>query len=277
MKTGTPKENEIKETVRQHYGEIARRVSRDTSSASCCGPDRSSGCGTSTGSSCSTTSSRLYSIDEIAHLPESVTDISLGSGNPVAIADLKPGENVLDLGSGGGIDCFLAAKLVGPGGKVVGLDMTTEMIDLARKNADRIGADNVEFHHGEMEHIPLPDDSVDVIISNCVINLSPDKDAVFSEAFRVLRPGGRMIVSDIVTQGELPDSVRNHLSAWAGCVAGALEEEDYLDRIRKSGFVEAEVLSRNTFENNESADSGRSCCETKSEIYSAKVRARKPE
>jgi SAM-dependent methyltransferase len=287
MKTDTSKERKIKETVRQHYGEIARRVRRDTSREGCCGSGRSTGCGTSSemASSCSTASSAFYSIEETADLPDSVTGISLGSGNPVAMAELQPGEVVLDLGSGGGIDCFLAAKQVGPGGKVIGLDMTTEMIGLARKNAEKVGADNVEFHQGEMESIPLPDSSVDVIISNCVINLSPDKDAVFSEAYRVLRPGGRMIVSDIVTEGELPDTIRNRLSAWAGCIAGALDESDYLNRIRNTGFEEVEVLSRKALGSDDIGNpsdiqkeprSGHSCCESKNHVLSVKVRARRP-
>ncbi len=177
-------------------------------------------------------------------MPESVTDISLGCGNPLAISELQAGEVVLDLGSGGGIDCFLAAKQVGPEGKVIGLDVTPEMIKLARSNAKKIGATNVDFRYGEMEDIPLPDGSVDVVISNCVINLSPDKDAVFGEVFRVLRPGGRMNVSDIVVDGDLPQPIRDSLDAWAGCVAGALDESDYLSKIRGAGFEDVQVLSR---------------------------------
>jgi SAM-dependent methyltransferase len=173
-----------------------------------------------------------------------VTDISLGCGNPTAIAGLQPGEVVLDLGSGGGIDCFLAAKRVGPEGRVIGLDMTPDMIKLARRNAKKIGAHNVEFRYGEMEDIPLPDESVDVIISNCVINLSPDKDSVFGETYRVLRPGGRMSISDIVVDGDLPQAIRSRLDAWAGCIAGALDESVYLDKIRAAGFEEVEVMSR---------------------------------
>jgi SAM-dependent methyltransferase len=173
-----------------------------------------------------------------------VTDISLGCGNPLAISELQAGEVVLDLGSGGGIDCFLAAKQVGPEGKVIGLDMTPEMIKLARNNAKKIGATNVDFRYGEMEEIPLPDASVDAVISNCVINLSPDKDAVFGEVFRVLRPGGRMNVSDIVVDGDLPQPIRDSLNAWAGCVAGALDESVYLSKIRAAGFEEVQVLSR---------------------------------
>jgi SAM-dependent methyltransferase len=173
-----------------------------------------------------------------------VTGASAGCGNPLAIAELRPGEVVLDLGAGGGIDCFLAAKRVGPEGRVIGLDMTPDMIKLARRNAKKLGATNVEFRFGEMEEMPLPDESVDVIISNCVINLSPDKDAVFGEAYRVLRPGGRMSVSDIVVSGALPRAIRDRLDAWAGCIAGALEESDYLSKIRAAGFDRVEVLSR---------------------------------
>jgi ubiquinone/menaquinone biosynthesis C-methylase UbiE len=192
-----------------------------------------------------TNAMRLYSVQELADLPESVTDVALGCGNPTAIADLKPGEVVLDLGSGGGIDCFLAARQVGAQGHVIGLDMTPEMVKLARQNAKKVGANNVEFRYGEMEDMPLLDESVDVIISNCVINLSPDKDKVFSEAYRVLRPGGRLAVSDIVTHGPLPEAMRSDLEAWTGCVAGALDETVYLDKMRQAGFNEVEVTARN--------------------------------
>jgi SAM-dependent methyltransferase len=168
----------------------------------------------------------------------------LGCGNPLAIAGLQPGEVVLDLGSGGGIDCFLAAKQVGPEGRVIGLDMTPDMIRLARRNAKKMGARDVDFRFGEMEDMPLADQSVDVIISNCVINLSPDKDAVLAEAYRVLRSGGRLCVSDIVVDRDLPRSMRSSLDAWAGCIAGALDEPLYLGKIRAAGFEEVEVLSR---------------------------------
>ena len=247
----------IKQAVRQTYGGIARRfVKEPAQAASCCSPTpakvdveskaaQSSCCGPSEAPVESTNNAdRLYSAQEISDLPDSVTDVSLGCGNPTAIADLKPGEVVLDLGSGGGIDCFLAAQQVGPEGQVIGLDMTTDMIKLARRNAKKVGATNVEFRYGEMEEIPLPDESVDVIISNCVINLSPDKDAVFGEAFRVLRPGGRMMVSDMVVNGELSPAIRSQLDAWAGCVAGALKESDYVNKIRAAGFGEVEILSR---------------------------------
>jgi SAM-dependent methyltransferase len=173
-----------------------------------------------------------------------VTGASAGCGNPTALAELQPGEVVLDLGSGGGIDCFLAAKKVGPAGRVIGLDMTPDMIMLAQRNAKKVGATNVEFRYGEIEDIPLPDESVDAVISNCVINLSPDKDAVFREVYRVLRPGGRMSVSDIVLYGEIPAAIRDSLAAWASCLAGALDESDYLGKIRAAGFADVAVLSR---------------------------------
>lgn len=181
---------------------------------------------------------RLYAQEEVADLPKTVTDVAFGCGNPTAIAALRPGQVVLDLGSGGGIDCFLAAKMVGPKGRVYGVDMTPEMIALARKNAEKVGATNVEFRLGEIEQLPFDDASVDVIISNCVINLSPDKPRVFREAFRVLRPGGRLQVSDIVWTRPVPDEIRRDMEAWAGCIAGALLESEYLDAIRAAGFVD---------------------------------------
>ncbi|GIW13906.1 MAG: arsenite S-adenosylmethyltransferase [Tepidiforma sp.] len=180
----------------------------------------------------------LYRQSDINDLPATVTDVAFGCGNPTAIAALEPGQVVLDLGSGGGIDCFLAAKMVGPSGRVYGVDMTPEMVRLARKNAEKVGAANVEFRLGEIEHLPMPDESVDVIISNCVINLSPDKPQVFREAFRVLKPGGRLQVSDIVWTKPVPDEVRSDMEQWAGCIAGALLESDYLEHIRAAGFVD---------------------------------------
>ncbi|MFQ5811741.1 MAG: arsenite methyltransferase [Anaerolineae bacterium] len=236
----------IKEAVRQAYGGIASQFVEGPAGASCCGPSQSTSCCSPSEVTVENTgaAARFYSTEELVDLPDTVTDISLGCGNPTAIAELQPGEVVLDLGSGGGIDCFLAAKKVGSEGRVIGLDMTPDMIRLARRNAKKIGATNVEFRYGEMEDIPLPDESVDAIISNCVINLSPDKDAVFGEAYRVLRPGGRMSVSDIVVDGDLPQSIRSRLDAWAGCIAGALDESVYLDKIRAAGFEEVEVVSR---------------------------------
>jgi SAM-dependent methyltransferase len=237
---------EIKEEVRHAYGQAASRFVETQARASCCEPAAKTSC-------CdpveaeeveAISAARLYSEGELTDLPESVTGASMGCGNPTAIASLKPGDVVLDLGSGGGIDCFLAAKQVGPTGKVIGLDMTPEMIQLARRNAKKVGATNVDFRYGEMEEMPLSDASVDAIISNCVINLSLDKDAVFAEAFRVLKPGGRVSVSDIVTNGELPEAVRGGVMAWAGCVAGALDEEDYLDKMRAAGLTDVAVTQR---------------------------------
>jgi arsenite methyltransferase len=257
-------DEQIKEAVRDTYGGIARRFVEEpagTPRSSCCGPTQTSEGNSkqaARGSCCGPSdaaveqavaveqagATRFYSAEELAELPDTVTDASLGCGNPLAIADLQPGEVVLDLGSGGGIDCFLAARKVGPEGRVIGLDMTPDMIKLARRNAKKMGVTNVDFRYGEMEDMPLPNESVDVIISNCVINLSPDKDAVFGEAYRVLRPGGRLSVSDIVVDGDLPEFIRSKLDAWAGCVAGALDERVYLDKIRAAGFEQVEVLSR---------------------------------
>ena len=249
-----PDESKVKEKVRERYGEIAVHFVEKGRPVSCCSPQEASCCAPQQASCCGPSQTdvtqlanamRLYSAQELTDLPESVTDVALGCGNPTAIAELKPGEVVLDLGSGGGIDCFLAARQVGPQGRVIGLDMTSEMVRLARQNARKVGATNVEFRYGEMEDMPLPDETVDVIISNCVINLSPDKDKVFSEAYRVLRPRGRLAVSDIVTHGPLPEVVRNNLEAWAGCVAGALDEAVYLDKMRQAGFTQVEVTARN--------------------------------
>jgi arsenite methyltransferase len=266
----TRTDEQIKEAVRQAYGGIARRHAEESAQGSeaetrpepCCGPSesthepktQSSCCGPSPAVNEACGAARFYSGEELSALPDSVTDVSLGCGNPLAIAGLQPGEVVLDLGSGGGIDCFLAAKQVGPEGRVIGLDMTTDMIKLARRNAKKVGATNVDFRYGEMEDIPVSDESVDVIISNCVINLSPDKDAVFREAYRVLRPGGRISVSDMVVDGQLPQPIRDSLEAWAGCIAGALDEADYLDKIRAAGFHEVEVLSRDYAELDDGTD-----------------------
>ena len=220
----------IKEVVQHHYGEIAAQA-EGVGATSCCS---SSGCCTSE-EACS--AAALYPLEELAGLPSSVTGVTLGCGNPTAIAGLKPGEVVLDLGSGGGIDVFLAAQKVGPAGRVIGLDMTQEMIDLAQRNAQKVGAQNVEFRLGEMENMPIENSSVDVIISNCVINLSLDKDKVFAEAYRVLKPGGRMVISDLVTEGDLPPAVRQSVEAWVGCLAGALDKGEYLEKVEAAGFV----------------------------------------
>lgn len=276
--------NGIKRTVRQTYGQIARRSLRETDRAGCCGPARpASCCGPAEAAESTGVAAKFYSTDELTDLPDSVTGAALGCGNPTAIAELRPGEVVLDLGSGGGIDCFLAAKQVGPEGRVIGLDMTPDMIKLAQRNAKKVGMTNVEFRYGEMEDIPLPDRSVDVIISNCVINLSPDKDAVFGETYRVLRPGGRMTVSDIVLHSELPPAIRERLDAWAGCVAGALQESDYLGKMRTAGFEEVEVLSRDFVQASESEDAqtmlkaaGLAPDALDHAVASVKVKARKP-
>ncbi len=235
----------LKEQVRQRYGGIARSVRESVESsspqepASCCSPE---GVVNEI-----TFFDNLYAATELTGLPETVTEASLGCGNPTAIASLRQGETVLDLGSGGGIDCFIAAQQVGPAGNVIGLDMTPDMLALANENKAKMGIQNVDFRQGEIENMPLDDESVDAIISNCVINLSPDKDAVFSEAFRVLKPGGRLAVSDIVTQGDIPEPVRQSLEAWVGCIAGALDEEDYLQKIRNAGFADVRVESRDVY------------------------------
>src|ERR1700681_4164246 len=210
---------DIKDVVKEKYGEAALRVS--SGGSSCCGATRGSGCG-------DPITSNLYDRSQTEQIPEQALQASLGCGNPTALAKLNPGEIVLDLGSGGGIDVLLSAKRVGPTGKAYGLDMTDEMLALANENKRKAGVENVEFLKGEIENIPLPDNSVDVIISNCVINLSADKAKVLREAFRVLKPGGRFAVSDVVTRGEMLPEIRKSVLLWVGCIAGALEENDYL-------------------------------------------------
>jgi arsenite methyltransferase len=243
---------DVKTVVREKYGEAARRVLTGGGAASCCGSrnhpgivgvaDR--GCG------CDPVSSNLYDAAEIAGLPAEAIGASLGCGNPTALAELNAGETVLDLGSGGGIDVLLSARRVGPTGKAYGLDTTDEMLALAEANRVKSGLTNVEFLRGDIERIPLPDASVDVIISNCVINLSGDKDRVLAEAFRVLKPGGRFAVSDVVVRGELPPEIRRSMELWVGCVAGALSEQEYLAKLEAAGFVglEVEVTREYTFE-----------------------------
>jgi arsenite methyltransferase len=227
-------ERDIKEIVKEKYGKAALRVTSASGSA-CCGSTASSR------GECDPITGRLYDASETAALPDTAVAASLGCGNPTALADLKPGEVVLDLGSGGGIDVLLSARRVGPTGKAYGLDMTDEMLALARENQRKAGATNVEFLKGELENIPLSDGAVDVIISNCVINLSGDKDRVLAEAFRVLRPGGRFAVSDVVVRGEVPSDVRRSVELWIGCVAGALEEAEYRTKLEKAGFEAIEV------------------------------------
>src|ERR1700680_3898468 len=229
MKEGV---RDIKEVVKQKYGEAALRVK--SGGSSCCGASSGSGCG-------DPITSNLYDGLEATQIPEEAMLASLGCGNPTALAELKPGEVVLDLGSGGGIDVFLSAKRVGPTGKAYGLDMTDEMLALANENKQKAGVDNVEFLKGEIEKIPLPENSVDVIISNCVINLSADKDRVLLEAFRVLKPGGRLAVSDVVTRGEIMPEIRKSVLLWVGCIAGALDEIEYRGKLASAGFEQVDV------------------------------------
>jgi len=228
------KSEKIKRHVKEHYAELAKGTS-------CC--DATTCCGSSSRNSYAKMIG--YSREELEGLPDSVTRTVAGCGNPTALVGLKEGEVVLDLGSGGGIDALLAAKKVGPKGKVIGVDMTEEMVQLAKENAQRMKAENVEFKLGEIENLPVEDEIVDVIISNCVINLSSDKDKVFREAFRVLRPRGRILISDMVTQGELPKEIREDPEMWAACVAGALDEKVYLQKIMNAGFEKVEILGRN--------------------------------
>jgi SAM-dependent methyltransferase len=249
--TSTADPQSIREAVRTRYAAAA--VAASTSSqASCCGTTAS--CCGATGDPISTD---LYSIDEVSDLPTAAVLASLGCGNPTALAELKPGETVLDLGSGGGIDVLLSARRVGPTGFAYGLDMTDEMLALANRNAAARNIENVRFLRGEIEHIPLPDSSVDVIISNCVINLSADKPQVLREAFRVLKPGGRFAVSDIVVQGTLPAAIRTSMDAWAGCLAGALEEREYRDLLASAGFAQIEVEVTRVY------NAEQACCDDK--------------
>jgi ubiquinone/menaquinone biosynthesis C-methylase UbiE len=224
----------IKETVKEKYGEAALRVMTGKSS-SCCGAMPGDG------ATCDPITTNLYDHAQAAQIPEKALAASLGCGNPTALAELHAGETVLDLGSGGGIDVLLSARRVGPTGKAYGLDMTDEMLALANENKRKAEAGNVEFLKGEIEHIPLPDNSVDVIISNCVINLSADKDQVLREAFRVLKPGGRLAVSDVVTRGAMAPEIRKSVLLWVGCIAGALEENDYRAKLEAAGFEKTEI------------------------------------
>jgi len=224
---------EIKDAVKEKYGQAALRV--HSGGSSCCGAGAAlDGC-------CDPITTDLYDAAQTGELPEEAMLASLGCGNPTALAQLHPGETVLDLGSGGGIDVLLSARRVAPGGKAYGLDMTDEMLALARENQRKSGIANAEFLKGEIEHIPLPDNSVDVVISNCVINLSADKDAVMREAFRVLKPGGRFAVSDVVTHGDVPAEVRQNMLLWVGCIAGALADEQYTTKLAGAGFERIEM------------------------------------
>jgi SAM-dependent methyltransferase len=269
--------SDIQQAVRDRYGAIASAVTKASSNPGCCGPT-SCGCG-------DPITSNLYSDSETSGLPAEAVAASLGCGNPTALVDLRPGETVLDLGSGGGIDVLLSAQRVGATGKAYGLDMTDEMLALARENQRKAGATNVEFLKGTIESIPLPDSSVDVIISNCVINLSSDKDAVLREAFRVLKPGGRFAVSDVVVRGDVPRDIRRSVELWVGCIAGALEEQEYATKLRAAGFADVEVEpwriynveDARAFLTENGIDVDRLAGEVDGKFASAFVRARKPE
>lgn len=263
MTTNTP----IHDAVREHYAE------RIKSNASCCGA-----------SDCCSTDSNLYPVDLLATLPEGESAVSYGCGDPITLASLQPGQTVLDLGSGAGLDCFFAARQVGETGHVIGVDITPEMLERARSSAKRMNITNIEFRQGYIEDLPVDSDTVDVIISNCVINLSPDKSKVFAETFRVLKPGGKLAVSDIVTDGPLPEAVKQSLSAWAGCVAGAVEAKDYIGMLEAVGFTNVSVTAE--FFDKETIDSALD--EMKLDmteypredvykaVYSAKIMAYKP-
>jgi arsenite methyltransferase len=231
---------DLKEVVQEKYGDAARRVrAGEGFPADCC--SKTSCCEGAASSSCDPITSDLYDEAQKSGLPEKAVLASLGCGNPTALAELLPGETVLDLGSGGGIDVLLSAKRVGPNGKAYGLDMTDEMLALARENQRKAGVENVEFLKGEIENIPLPDNSVDVIISNCVINLSADKGRVFREALRVLKPGGRLAVSDVVVRGDVPAEIQRSMELWVGCIAGALEEMEYVKKLAAAGFDSIDI------------------------------------
>jgi SAM-dependent methyltransferase len=267
----------IHEVVREHYAE------RIKNNAPCCGSPQSAQDGSA---SCCAADSNLYPVDLLATLPEGESAVSYGCGDPITLASLQPGQVVLDLGSGAGIDCFFAAKKVGATGKVIGVDMTPEMLERARSSAKRLNIQNVEFREGYLEDLPVESNSVDVIISNCVINLSPDKTKVFDEAFRVLKPGGRLAVSDIVTDGPLPERIKQSLSAWAGCVAGAVEADEYIGMMETVGFTEISVtpvfFDKATVDT--ALDNMRDAIELQTlprekvyeAVYSAKIAARKP-
>ena len=265
----------IKEVVREKYGQAALRV--NAGGSSCCGAAPAT-------DGCDPITSNLYDASQIGQLPEEALLASLGCGNPTALAQLNPGEIVLDLGSGGGIDVLLSARRVGPTGKAYGLDMTDEMLALANENKSKSGLENVEFLKGEIENIPLPDNSVDVIISNCVINLSADKDRVLGEAFRVLKPGGRFAVSDVVTRGEINPQIRQSILLWVGCIAGALDENEYRARLAAAGFEGIEIEPTRIYRAEDAReilashglDAGAIAAEADGKFMSAFVRAAKP-
>src|SRR3954470_5761557 len=268
---------EVREIVKEKYGEAARRVTSGGANGSC-------GATSALESCCDPITSNLYDESQAGQIPEAALKASLGCGNPTALAKLNPGETVLDLGSGGGIDVLLSARRVGPTGKAYGLDMTDDMLALARENQRKAGVENVEFLKGEIENIPLPDNSVDVIISNCVINLSGDKDRVLREAFRVLKPGGRFAVSDVVTRGEVPEDVRQNMLLWVGCIAGALQDYDYVAKLAKAGFdaIEIEptrvydVEDARTFLSGQGVDVDAMAPAVEGKFISAFIRATKP-
>lgn len=225
----------IHPAVRDHYANAARQ---DTG---CCGGSEKSNCGCSGKKGAKFSGSEFYDQSAFENIPEDISSFSLGCGNPIALASLRPGETVVDLGSGGGLDCFLASKKVGESGYVIGVDMTPEMLDKARANLKKLGFSNVEFRLGEIEHLPIADGTVDVVISNCVVNLSPDKPQVFRDALRVLKPGGRLAISDIVTEGELPAALKKDLEAWAGCLSGAQDVGDLRRMLTQAGFVNIQI------------------------------------
>lgn len=268
---------EVKQAVQEKYGEAARRVTAGEAS-SCCG---ASAC---CDGELDPITRDLYDDSQKSVLPDAAVKASLGCGNPTALAELKPGETVLDLGSGGGIDVLLSARRVGPTGKAYGLDMTDEMLALARENQKKAGVENVEFLKGEIENIPLPDCSVDVIISNCVINLAADKDRVLREAFRVLKPGGRFAVSDVVVRGEVPDDVSKSMLLWVGCIAGALRDDDYIAKLADAGFESVEIEptrvynieDARAFLSGEGLDVDSIAKQVEGKFISAFVRAKKP-
>jgi len=267
----------VKEIVKEKYGEAALRVISGSGSA-CCGSSPSCH------SAADLITAGLYDEQQKGELPDTAVAASLGCGNPTALAELRPGETVLDLGSGGGIDVLLSARRVFPGGKAYGLDMTDEMLALARENQKKAGVDNAEFLKGEMEKIPLPENSVDVIISNCVINLSSDKDQVLKEAFRVLKPGGRLAVSDVVTTGKIPPQIRTSILLWVGCVAGALDENEYREKLAAAGFERIGVQPTRIFRTKDALSflrgkgiNIRSRSPVEGKFMSAFVRARKPQ
>ncbi len=266
------RDEDVKALVKQKYGQAALSVIQGGG----CRSERSAGCDPITGD--------LYQVGETAELPEKALKASLGCGNPTALAQLAPGETVLDLGSGGGIDVLLSARRVGPQGRVYGLDMTDEMLALARENQRRAGVENVEFLKGDIESIPLPAGAVDVIISNCVINLAADKDRVLREAFRVLRPGGRLAVSDVVVRGPVPAELRRSVELWIGCVAGALEEEEYREKLARAGFEAIELEPTRIYRVEDARaflaaagiDGDAMAAELDNRFMSAFIRARKP-